>query len=154
MNALERAVSYLNVKPRTRMQVIRYLQGKGYGDGDISEAVAELEQYNYIDDRNFARLYFELGFEKGRGEARIRRELAEKGVPRDIIDEAFEELEDIPDPYETALEIGRNVVGTRVGDDELSYEEKQKLQAKIARKLANRGFSGEIAYRAARELVK
>ena len=34
-------------------------------------------------------MYFEYGFQKGRGRMRIRRELAEKGVAADVIEIAF-----------------------------------------------------------------
>ena len=37
---------------------------------------------------------------------------------------------------------------------EMTYEEKQKLQAKIVRRLASRGFSGSVCYSAAKEAVK
>ena len=152
MNALERAVSYLNIKPRTKAQVEKYLREKDYEEDDILEAIRELEEYHYLDDLEFSRMYFELGFEKRRGEARIRRELGEKGVDRETIGKAFELLENVPEPYDMAYDIGRKVVeNIEIPDD---YQQKKKLQAKIVRRLATRGFSGEIAYRVAKELVK
>ena len=157
MNAIDKAVSYLNIKPRTRAQVEKYLKDKGYEHSEIEEAVTSLQDYNYIDDLNFARMYFELGFEKGRGTARISRELAEKGVPRDVINRAYQELESVPDQYEMALDIGRNIVESSLqGRDisELDYEAVHKLQAKIARRLASRGFEGDIVYRVAGECTR
>ena len=164
MDALAKATNYLNVKPRTRMQVIKYLTDKGYEPYEIENAVASLEKYKYIDDENFARLYFELGFEKGHGIARIRRELADKGIDRELIEAAYHVLEDqdaVPDQYEAALEIGLAAAAEYGVESDcgqcgrkLSYEQKAKLQAKIARRIATRGFSGEISYRVAKEVVK
>ena len=153
MTALDRALKYLNIKPRTRHQVEQYLKGKDYAEDEIAEALAQLEEYHYIDDLNFARLYIELGFEKGHGMARIRRELGEKGVDRYVISAAIDELEDVPDEYEMALEIGRSVV-SGIDISSLDYEEKQKLRAKIARRLAGRGYTGDIAYKVAKNCTE
>ena len=38
-DARERAAAYLNIKPRTKMQVIRYLKSKGYEEDEINDAV-------------------------------------------------------------------------------------------------------------------
>ena len=153
MDAMGRAVNYLNIKPRTRAQVEKYLISKGYESSEIEKVIDELQEYSYIDDRNFARLYFELGFEKGRGLSRIKRELAEKGVDRETIEAAYEELENVPDPYEMAMAIAEPIARD-YNTDEMTYEEKTKLQAKILRRLATRGYSGDVAYKVARECVK
>lgn len=152
MKALDRAIGYLNVKPRTKSQIVSYLRGKGFTDEEIAEAVKTLEEYRYIDDFAFACQYFELGFEKGHGLFRIRRELETKGVSPDVIEDAYESLEEVPDQYERALEIGGQIVDGDTGD--MDYRQKQKLRARIARRLSTRGFSPDIAYRAAKELVK
>ena len=94
MDVREKAVSYLNSRPRTRQELIRHLKDKGFSENEILETVDELEQYHYIDDLAYSRMYFEYGFQKGRGRMRIRRELAEKGVAADVIEIAFEELEE------------------------------------------------------------
>ena len=89
MDVREKAVSYLNSRPRTRQELIRHLKDKRFSENEILETVDELEQYHYIDDLAYSRMYFEYGFQKGRGRMRIRRELAEKGVAADVIEIAF-----------------------------------------------------------------
>ena len=140
MDVREKAVSYLNSRPRTRQEVMRHLKDKGFTEDEILETVDELQQYHYIDDLAYSRMYFEYGFEKGRGKARIRRELAEKGVPSDVIEIAYDELEDIPDEFETALAIAESTM-RGIDPEELEYPEKRKMEGKIGRKLAARGFS-------------
>lgn len=152
MSAREKAVYYLNMRPRTKVQVIKYLKEKGYEDEEIYEAVNELEEYHYIDDFRFSQMYFEYGFEKGRGISRIKRELSEKGVSSDVIEIAYDELEYVPDQFETALEIGRSVIAG-IDTDELDYESRRKLQAKIGRRLAGRGFPAETAYKVMNRLL-
>ena len=155
MDALEKATAYLSRKPHTEKEVAGYLIGKGYDAEETASAVARLKEYGYLDDAAYSKLYFEYGFEKGRGRDRIARELAGKGVPRDIIDQAYEELEEKPDEEEVAMELAAQILReTGMDPADMSYEEKQKLQARIVRRLASRGFSGSVCYRAARETVK
>ena len=152
MDVRERAVSYLNIKPRTKVQVIKYLRSKGFEDDEIRETVEELEEYHYIDDLNYSIMYFEYGFEKGRGLIRIKRELEEKGVSADIIEAAYYELEQVPDQYEAALDIARGML-TGVDIGALDYNGKQKLKAKIGRRLSSRGFSMDVVYKVINELI-
>ncbi len=151
--AAEKAVSYVNIKPRTAYQVKKYLEGKGYEEDIVSAAVDQLKEYRYIDDMEYASMYFRYGFEKGRGVSRIKRELSEKGVSSDVIEMAYEELEDIPDQTAMAMEIAESMlIGIDV--EELDYDEKRKLQAKIGRRLMSRGFSSDVTYKVIGRLVK
>lgn len=150
--AIAKAVSYINSKPRTRQQVIQYLSRKGFDSDVIQEAVKELTKYRYIDDLNFSVLYFQYGFEKNRGINRIKRELSEKGVAADVIACAYEELDEIPDQAEMAMSIGASMIA-EVDLEALTYEEKRKLQAKIGRRLASRGFSSDVTYQVIKRLV-
>lgn len=155
MDALEKATAYLNRQPHTEKEVKEYLLRKGYEAGEADDAVTRLREYGYLDDEAYSKLYFEYGFEKGRGKDRIIRELSAKGVSREVIDQAYEELEEKPDEYETALTIGAQIVAEAGSvTDEMTFEEKQKLQAKIVRRLSSRGFGGSVCYGVARELVK
>lgn len=146
MDVRERAAAYINVKPRTEFEVVRYLRGKGFDSKEIAETVAELKEYSFIDDLNYCRMYFEYGFDKGRGIIRIKKELADKGVKKDVIQQAFDELDDIPDQLEKAMEIGRCVIYD-IDVEAFDYKEKQKLKAKLGRRLVSRGFSMEIVYK-------
>ena len=131
MDVREKAVSYLNSRPRTRQELIRHLKDKGFSENEILETVDELEQYHYIDDLAYSRMYFEYGFQKGRGRMRIRRELAEKGVAADVIEIAFEELEEIPDEFETAYSIAESIVRAGVcGEAEAGGEDRQETGGK------------------------
>ena len=155
MDALEKATAYLSRKPHTEKEVLDYLQRKGFEPDESAQAVSELKEYGYLDDLAYAKLYFEYGFEKGRGKDRISRELAAKGVTRDVIEQAYGELDEKPDEQEMAFRLAAQVVRESGGlSDEMTYEDKQKLQAKIVRRLAARGFSGRVCYTAARESVK
>ena len=155
MDALEKATAYLSRKPHTEKEVLEYLQRKGYGPDESAQAVSELKEYGYLDDLAYAKMYFEYGFEKGRGKDRISRELAAKGVARDVIEQAYNAMEEKPDEQEMAMRLAEQVIRESGGlSDGMTYEEEQKLQAKIVRRLAARGFNGSVCYTEARESVK
>ena len=152
MDIRTRAAGYINIKMRTEAQLRKHLTDKGYSSGDISEVVDEFKQYGYIDDLNYATLYYEYAFSKGRGLFRIKRELKSKGIDQDIIEEAYEMLDTKPDQFELAMDIGRQMTaGTDVSG--LDYAEKQKLRGRIGRRLARRGFSSDTVYRVIDRLV-
>lgn len=152
MDVREKAVSYLNSRPRTRQEVMRHLKDKGFSEEEILETVKELEEYHYIDDLAYSRMYFEYGFEKGWGRNRIRRELAEKGVSSEIIEIAYDELEEVPDEFEMALSIAGSIV-RGIDPSELEYSEKRKLEGRIGRRLAGRGFSMDTIHKVAGRLL-
>ena len=155
MDVRERAVYYLNIKPRTAAQVRTYLLNKGFDAGEIEETIRELKEYHYLDDLEFARQYLQYGFEKGRGLLRIKRELTEKGVSAEVIRSACDELEDeeeLPDQRQMALDIAEQMI-CGIDPESLDNQEKQKLQAKIGRRLASRGFSSDVVYSVIRQVV-
>ena len=69
-----------------------------------------------------------------------------KGVAADVIEIAFEELEEIPDEFETAYSIAESIV-RGIDPKELEFAEKRKLEGKIGRRLAGRGFSMDTIHK-------
>ena len=83
--ALTKAVGYLSRAMKARRQMRDYLTGKGYSPRIISYVLEKLEEYRYVDDEAYAKLYVEQN-SANKGERRIKQELQLKGVPREIID--------------------------------------------------------------------
>ena len=151
MDIRDRAVGYINIKPRTEAQLRRYLTSKKYEESEIDQVISELKEYHYIDDLQYAKMYLEYGYEKGRGDIRIRQELREKGVDNLLIQQAFDEAEDLPDEREIARNIAISAL-SGTDPDGLEHAEREKLKARIARRLASRGFNSEIVYGVLREI--
>lgn len=159
MKASEKAAAYLAGGMKSELQVRQYLARKGYSEEECDEAVEELKEYHFIDDYAYAVAYFRAGFEKKRGERRIRRELEEKGVKGEPVEAALRELTDegdVPDEYEQAMEVASSVVRDYTPEEmeAMDFATKQKLRGRIVRRLGGRGFSGDVSYRVAKELVK
>lgn len=146
MDVRERAIYYLDIKPRTKYQVKKYLLNKGFSEEKVEHVIEELKEYGYINDLNYSIMYFEYGFEKGRGRYRIEKELSQRGVSEEIIKEAYNASDNKPDEFDIAMTIAEDMV-SGIDVKELGYEEKRRLKAKIGRKLLARGFSIEDIYK-------
>lgn len=152
MEARDRAIRYLNARMCSCAQMKDYLRRKGHEEEEIGPVIDELKEYNYLDDLKYARAFIQAGYEKGRGIGRIRRELAQKGVSPEIIAFAEEEIEDVPDEFEMALEIGKSILEP-LDTDGLEWKEREALKGRVARRLATRGFSTDVIYRVIGKLL-
>ena len=85
-----RAMHLLESMDRTRAELEKKLQSSEYPGEAVAEALAYVESFGYLDDKRYARHYVECKKE-GRGKARLKMELAQKGVDRNIIEEVLDE---------------------------------------------------------------
>ena len=152
MEARDRAARYLSQRSCSVEHMRRYLTGKGYEEKEIEETIKDLVEYGWLDDRKFAEQFMTMSLEKRRGMDRIRRELRQKGVSDEVIREAEGSLEDIPGEEQVASEVITDLAAI-AREKDLTREEREKLRAKAARRLAGRGFSSSTVYRVVRKLI-
>ncbi len=84
------ALTLLERCDRTASEMRRKLRERGYSEDDIENTMIFLEEYRYIDDREYVRRYIRA-YSARKSISRLRGELAQKGILRELIDEAFEE---------------------------------------------------------------
>ncbi len=151
-SALEAAYAYLASRMRTKAEVERQLESKGYEEAEITEALNELIGMRYLDDYQYALRYFEYNREKRRGTLRAVRELEEKGVDSETVSLAREDFiyENKVDEFADALSIAMRELSLRntseLGDRSFG-EMNERLAGSIARKLESKGFPAEVIYR-------
>jgi regulatory protein len=93
--AFDQAVRFLSYRPRSRVEVERYLGGKGFVGELVANVVARLEHANYLDDEAFARFWVENRERfKPRSQRALRYELRQKGVSNQIIARVLNGLDD------------------------------------------------------------
>ncbi len=128
------AADLVGRRAMSRHELERKLAEKGASQAEARYAAEWLEAIGAIDDRDYAALLVRHYGQMGWGPGRIQEKLREKGVPRELWDEALEELP------EAAGQIDAFLAGKlrgRVPDP----REKKRLSDALAR----RGFSwGEI----------
>lgn len=89
-----RSMNLLQSKDYTRKQLEDKLKQGEYPEECIEEAIAYVESYGYIDDRRYARDFIEYHL-SNRSKKRIETDLMRKGIAKDVIRKAFDELEDL-----------------------------------------------------------
>jgi len=88
----KRALKILGNRSYSEQEMYKKLTGKGETEEDAAEAVRWLVELGYISDPDYATLIVRHYSAKGYGETRIRDELYKRGIPRDLWDEKFDEI--------------------------------------------------------------
>lgn len=86
------AADLVGKRAMSRRELEKKLLEKGASQAEARYAAEWLEAIGAIDDRDYAALLARHCGQMGWGPARVREKLREKGVPRDLWDEALEEL--------------------------------------------------------------
>lgn len=123
------------------------LRTAGLPGDQIDQVIDDFERRKYLDDRMLAGHLVTSGVErKGQGRVALSRALAQRGIPRDIVDEALAELPD--DDAERALEYARGKARsmTRLDPD--------AALRRLVGQLSRRGYGGSVAMNAAKTALR
>ena len=103
--AFQKALVYLNFRPRSEAEVKTSLEKAGFSEKDIDTTINRLMRAGMIGDERFSKLWLEnRAAAHPRSHRLLAFELKKKGVPSELIDEA---LEGLPGDSRLALEAGR-----------------------------------------------
>ena len=97
-NVKATAADLIGKRAMSRHDLERRLKEKGASEAEARYAAEWLEAIGAIDDADYAALLAQHCARQGYGPQRIKQKLFEKGVPRDLWDDA---LDTLPDPAET-----------------------------------------------------
>ena len=122
---LEHALHALEHRDRSTAQVDRYLADRGVEDDERDQILETLARTSLVDDRRFAETRASSLAARGAGDVRIRHELAQAGIDRDVIADVVETLP-------TELERAERITARR------------GASPKTARYLAGKGFSEDV----------
>ena len=128
-------------------ELTRKLEDRSFSSAAIHLAISDLKQANYIDDRRYACDYADQRINKGYGPLSVRSKLLERGVDTALIDKA------LTDQTVVWSDLAKSVI-RRHFDEEQTLSADQKDEARIARFLRGRGFSGGDSLKALQSLRK
>jgi len=140
-----RCIAYkmLAARPRTSQQVVTFLQKKGAVPSLIEQAVAELVEAGYLNDRKFIENYLAVRLEeKPRGRLYYQAKLCAAGIERSLACQVLGELYPPEREQEEALLLVRKL-----------KENGGSCPHKVMRKLQTRGFSGNTARHAVQQEI-
>lgn len=142
--AFEKSLSFLGYRTRSSKETIQYLEKKGFDPSVIQKTIEKLEYYQYINDENYAKSWVrDQKIGKNIGKMAIRRELARKGINRDLAAEALGDITD-EDELERATQWVQKLMNKKTG---ASIDQKIILQ-KISQTLFRKGFSWDVIHKA------
>ncbi len=99
----ERAVRILTASGLSKKELQKRLVQKGESGEDAEAAVAWLDELHLIDDLETAKQLVRSACLRGYGAARAKSILYEKGIPKELWDEALAELSEMDDAIDTFL---------------------------------------------------
>ena len=137
-----RSMNLLQSRDYTRKQLEDKLRQGDYPKECIEEAAAYVESYGYIDDGRYAKDYIEYHIQS-KSRTRIEADLMRKGIVKDVIREAFEELGNMGVEQDESAIIHDLLQKKKYCADTATEQDRQKMYGFLYR----RGFSPETIMR-------
>ncbi|MBT2494351.1 regulatory protein RecX [Microbacterium sp. ISL-59] len=145
--AEESLVRKLRTRSLSISEARQALRGHGLENGVIDEVIEDFCRRAYLDDAALASALVTSGVErKGQGRVALARTLAQRGIPRDVVDAALDELPD--DDDERALEFARTKARS------LSRLDNDTALRRLVGQLSRRGYNGSVAMKAAKQALR
>lgn len=137
-----RCMNLLQSRDYTRKQLKdKLIQGE-YSQECIEAAIAYVESYGYLDDLRYAKDFIEYHM-SSRSRGRMELDLLRKGIDRDLIRQAFEELAELGVEQEEAVMIRELLSKKKYCADTATREEQQRMYGFLYR----RGFQADAIAR-------
>ena len=148
---MEAALSKLNYRMRSKAELKKALADLDYDTEEIAETIEELENFGYVDDRRFSEEFMRSSARKNWSSSRIIRALREKGISKDMAEEA---LEDHLNGEESGTDSGSFdrerafSTGSKMADEQLIKGKKidDKFLSKVGRRLMSLGYGSGVCY--------
>jgi len=140
--ALNAAVSMLARRACSRGEIEHKLTQKNYDAETIELVIYKLTKEKLINDEQFCTQWISYRLNQRYGPARIRLELKTKGIPDDMINAAFEQIEADENEENAFLLAQKNL--KRIKECESKYMRRNKVVAALVR----RGYDWDTASKA------
>ena len=103
-DCLDAAYYYLSYRPRSEAEIRGWLRKRGFASEIIDKAITKLKEQNLTDDLAFAQFWKEnrLSF-KPKSKRLIAKELREKGIAAEVIEQVTEDVDDDQIAYKLGL---------------------------------------------------
>jgi regulatory protein len=138
--AYNRVLNYLSYRPRSRAEVVTYLQRRDVPERQIEGVASRLEGTGLLDDEAFAQFWVENRERfRPRGKRALRYELRSKGIGDEVIDQVLASVDVSAGAYRAARKKAR----------QLGRLDRVTFERKLVDYLIRRGFGYEVAHEAA-----
>lgn len=145
--ALERALRFIDYRPRSTGETRARLRKWGYDDETAGVVTAYLETAGILDDLEFSRLFMNELIRKGLGRFRVRSELLKKKIDRETVEEVMSGY-----PEDEEIERATDAGEKRYG--QLGETDGAQAHRKICSYLVRRGYSRQVSESAFRRIAQ
>jgi len=145
-HAMDRAGAYLSSRDRSAKELEGLLHRCGYLESTVEMVLYKLQKLKYLNDDAFAEKWVESRSHKALGRRRIEQELRQKGISREVAQEALENLDEVK-LQEKADELAEKLA------HKYENEEPRKALQKLMQALVRRGFNWDEARSAAEKAL-
>lgn len=128
LRAKKKAMALLQHMDRTEWELRSRLQKSGFSEEAEEVALEYVKSFHYVDDQRYAVRFAEI-YHESRSIQRIRQDLLKRHISEEYIDLALEEID-----HDDSQALKKALQKVLRGQMELSYEERQKVMAKLYRK--------------------
>lgn len=132
-----RALNFLSFRPRSEKELRDYLKKKKCDDLSIQRIIESLKEHKFLNDEEFVAWWIEQRtIARPKAARTIKFELKQKGISKELIEEAFEK------DLSSDLEKAKALIKKRIK----RYPDiaDKKIYEKLGRFLASKGFDYEI----------
>ena len=137
--AKDRALNFLSYRDRSEKEIRTKLKDVGYEENIIEWVIGELKRLKLIDDQKFAQSYAQTQMiTRPMGEYFLRKELKQKGIGGELIEETVSKIFQEKDQLTVAVELAHKRLKRFKNIDEI------KAKKRVSDFLLRRGFSWEI----------
>ncbi len=133
--AMDAAARLLGFRARSEHELRTRLQQKGFTPEAVDYTLSTLARLGLLDDREFARDW--VAMRPGRGPARLRQELRQKGIHRDVAENVVDGIS-AEEEFASALHVARRAVRARTAAPDPAE------LLRVRHLLQRRGFSYEV----------
>jgi regulatory protein len=146
----DKALATLGARARSSADLRRYLKTKEFTDEQIAPVIEKLTALGLLDDLEYARTFARarMNPSRGLGPRRVAADLARKGVPRELAEQALKELAEERSQRDEEL-VAQGETPTSAVEEAAAKKLKSlsKLEPEVRKRrlfgfLARRGFSG------------
>jgi len=134
-DCLDAAYRFLSYRARSEAEIRGWLRKRGYASEIIDKAITKLKEQNLIDDLAFAQFWKEnrLSF-KPKSKKLIAKELRDKGIAAEVIEQVTEDVDD----DQIAYKLGLNRMPA------LAHLDYTGFYRRLSSYLAYRGFAYDV----------
>jgi regulatory protein len=137
--AKDRALNFLSYRDRSEKEIQTKLKDVGYDEQIIDWVLKELKRLKFLDDKRFAQSYAQTQMiTRPMGEYFLKRELKQKGIDSELIEQTVEKIYEEKDQFSVAIELAQQRKKRYQNIDDM------KMKKRVSDFLLRRGFGWDV----------